>query len=47
MKTGPTKRTWMATIKNNMIVISISKEMALNIAEWKKRIHVASPKNST
>jgi len=31
------------TTKKDVIVVNLTKEMALERAEWKKRIHVANP----
>jgi len=41
---GRLRRTWMEAIKN-MFMLCVSKEMALNRPESKKKIHVADPKN--
>jgi len=41
---GRLRRTWMEAIKN-MFMLCVSKEMALNRPELKKKIHVADPKN--
>ena len=34
----------METIKKDMLMLHVSEEMALNIAEWKKKIHVVDSK---
>ena len=34
---GRSKRNWIAAIKKDIIMLHVSKEMALNRTEWKKR----------
>lgn len=34
----------MEETKKDLIVVSLTEEVALNIAEWKKRIPIACPK---
>ena len=50
---GRPKQTYMKGIKKDMLMLHVIKKilmlhvikkMALNIAEWKKRIHVAKPR---
>ena len=41
---GRPKQSWMESIKKDMLMLRVSREMTLNKSEWKKKIHVADSK---
>ena len=40
---GSPKRTWMEVIIIDLKKCNLSKDLALDISKWRKRIHVAGP----
>lgn len=40
------KGTWLKAIKNDMITIILTEEIALHRAEWENKMHVADNENS-